>query len=210
MTPSPSDIAARRALDIAGPIARRWAEEEAKRGRNAGGDKAALQRLITQGCEMFWREVFGDQFWVDLAPHQLDALQWHFDSRTALCKGERPPNDWFAYFPIWSRGNNKTTLAEMTVVVDAMISFAFSVPGFCLYIGREKEKVKENIASIEKWFYLPTVKKYCPQLAQASRAKKGDEPAKDTNEQGRWTAWMLQTAANYTIKGVTVDSANAG
>jgi len=168
-----------------------------------GSDRTKLINLVNRGCEAFYREVFGDEFWDSLADHHKEALGWHWDARVALCKGERPPNDWFAYFPIWARGNNKTTLAEIIVVVDAMISLAFNVPGFCLYIGREKEKIKENISNIEGWLYLPKVKEYAPSLSQAQQTK-------DTNEQGRWTAFLLQTNANYVIKGVTVESANAG
>jgi len=164
---------------------------------------ANLKGLVLQGCEAFYREIFGNEFWDSLAPHHKEALGWHFESRIALCQGKRPPNEWFAYFPIWARGNNKTTLAEILVVVDAMISLAYNVPGFCLYIGREKNKIKENIGTIKDWLYHPQVKKYAPQLSEI-------QVIKDTNEQGRWTADLLQTNANYVIKGVTVESANAG
>lgn len=162
-----------------------------------------LKALVEKGCEIFYSMIFGNEFWNELAAHHKEALNWHFEARVALCKGERPPNEWFAYFPIWSRGNNKTTLAEILCVVDAMISLALNVPGFCLYIGREKGKVKENIGTIKDWLYHPQVKKYAPQLSEI-------QVIKDTNEQGRWTADLLQTNANYVFKGVTIESANAG
>ncbi len=169
----------------------------------------ALLNLINQGCEAFYREIFGDRFWDSLDSaetndkHHSEAILWHWEARLALLKGERPPNDEFAYFPIWSRGNMKTMIAEAMVCVDALLSLAYDQPGFCLYIGREKDKVKENVQNIEALFGSTQVRKYAPTLSQVAKDT-------ETNQQGRWTASLIQTQSKYAVKGATVESAQAG
>lgn len=183
-------------------------EMERERGFASGG-KDKLKTLIAQGWRTTYAELFGQNFVDSLDSaetddrHHSEAIEWHWNARTALLEGGRPPNDEFAYFPIWARGNLKTTIAEALVCTDAILSFAYNQPGFCLYIGREKDKIKENIGNIETLFGSPQVRKCAPQLSQVKK----DE---DTNQQGRWTASLFQTQSNYSVKGATVESAQAG
>ncbi len=168
-----------------------------------GGSREKLQALIAKGCEAFWREIWGKDLWDILAPHHIEAIKWHWESRIALLTGGRPPHDWFAYFPIWSRGNWKTSAAERIVVTDAMLSWAYDQPGFCLYIGREKHRVKENISNIETHLSAPKVREYCPELSVVNRNE-------ETNQKRQWTGTFLHTKAKYVFKGATVESAQAG
>ncbi len=168
-----------------------------------------LLTLINKGWKATYAELFGQSFIDSLDSaetddtHHSEALEWHWNARLALLKGERPPNDWFAYFPIWSRGNMKTMLAEHMVVIDAVLSIAYKQPGFCLYIGREKDKVKENISNIETILSNPKVRYWAPKL---SDVKRNDE----TGQKRQWTGTFLHTAAGYVFKAATVESAQAG
>lgn len=177
--------------------------------RSGGGGGVSARELISKGWKVTYAELFGQSFVDSLDSaetddrHHSEAIEWHWDSRIALLEGKRPPNDEFAYFPIWARGNMKTTIAEAIVCADAFLCGTYEEPGFCLYIGREKDRVKENIGNIETLFGLPTVRRYMPGLSQVAK----DE---DTNQQGRWTASLMQTQTGYAVKGATVDSAQAG
>jgi len=168
-----------------------------------------LRELVDQGWRITYRTLFGDRFVDSLDSvetddkHHSEAIEWHWNARIELLKGNRPPNDWFAYFPIWPRGNMKTMVAEAMVVVDAVLSVAYKKPGFCLYIGREKDKVKENISNIEALLSSEPVKRYAPELSQV---KRNDE----TGQKRQWTGTFLHTQAQYVIKGATVESAQAG
>ena len=73
-----------------------------------------LRSLIEQGWRAVYGELFGWDFVSALAPRHLEAVEWHWDSRQALLKKERP--QYFAYFPIWARGAMKSTVAERMVV----------------------------------------------------------------------------------------------
>lgn len=157
--------------------------------------------LVEKGWKAFYSHYFGQSFVDSLALHHEEAIKWHWDSRLAFLKGERP--DYLAYFPIWSRGHMKSTLAEHIVVVDAMLSVLFGQTGFCLYIGREKTKVQENVANIETLLTCDLVRADFPDL---SRVKRNQE----TNQKRQWTATFLHTSAGYVVKGGTIDSAQAG
>lgn len=183
-----------------------------KTAQDAGlqvGARGNLKDLISKGWRATYSELFGQSFVDSLDSvetddkHHSEAIEWHWNARTALLEGRRPPHDEFAYFPIWARGHMKTTLAEHMVCIDAVLSYAYGERGFCLYIGREKDKVTLNISNIEALFGLPQVVKYAPGLSQVSHDK-------DTNQQGRWTAFLIQTQTNYTVKAATVESAQAG
>lgn len=168
-----------------------------------------LKALIAQGWRTTYAELFGQSFVDSLDSaetddkHHSEAIEWHWNARVALLEGGRPPHDWFAYFPIWPRGNMKTTIAEHMVVMDAVLSVAYVQPGFCLYIGREKDKVKENISNIETILSSKKVREYAPKL---SDVKRNDE----TGQKRQWTGTFLHTAARYVIKAATVESAQAG
>lgn len=175
-----------------------WAEEHAKIGKPV---PLSIKPFVKQG----WRHVYGELFGADfvdcLGQHHIEAIEWHWESRIAFLEGRRP--DYLAYFPIWSRGNMKSTMAERMVVVDAVISFAYKKPGYAVYISRNKDKVQEHIANIEALLASDAVRNIVPQLSNPKRTEM-------TNQQRKWTASFLKTEANYSIQGGTLDSGLAG
>ncbi len=168
-----------------------------------------LKELVARGCEAFYREIFGDKFWDSLDSaetndeHHTEAIYWHWNARLSLLKGRSAPNDEMAYFPIWARGNMKSSIAETMVIVDAMLSVAYKQAGYCLYVGREKDRIKENIGNLEALLSRAKVREYAPQLSEVA---KNDE----TNSKRQWTGTFLHTKAGYIIKGGTVESTQAG
>ncbi len=191
-----------------------------------------MREILEQGWRPAYLTLFGSKFVASMAPHHQEAVQWHFDSRLGFLKiaertidlekqiesGEltketfealladfvkRYKPEYLSYFPIWSRGHMKTTMAEHIAVVDGVMSATYRQPGFCLFIGREKDKVKENIGNIEALLTLPSVMKYAPEL---SRVAKNDE----TNSNSRWTATFLHTQAGYVYKAGSIVSTQAG
>lgn len=157
--------------------------------------------LIAQGCFAVYAKLFGEDSVEALAHHHREAIEWHFMSRLAFLRGERPA--YLAYFPIWSRGHMKSTVAERMVVVDAFLSAAHKQPGFCLYVSRNKSKVQEHISNIETLLSGGAVRRYFPGLSQVKRNE-------ETNQMRRWTGTFLHTEDNYAVKGGSLDSGLAG
>lgn len=159
------------------------------------------KELVEAGWEKFWSELFGEDFVERLAPHHVEAITWHWKARLDFLEGRHP--DYLAYFPIWPRGQGKSSLAERMVVVDAGLSVVYGQPGFCLFVSRNKDKVKDHIGNIETLLASPPVKKYFPALSQTKRRE-------ESNQKRQWTASLLHTEGNYIIKGGTLDSGLAG
>ncbi len=169
--------------------------------------RAKLKALIAKGWRATYAELFGQTFVDSLDSaetddkHHSEAIEWHWTSRIALLEGRTP--DYYAYFPIWGRGNMKSSIAESMVVVDAILSVAYNQPGYCLYIGREKDRVQENIGNLETLFSRKKIREYAPSLSEVARNE-------ETNSKRRWTGTFLHTKAGYIIKGGTVESSQAG
>ena len=166
--------------------------------RPQGGN---VRALVDNGWVATYTALFGQSFVDALANHHVEAIEWHWDSRLAFLKGEHP--EYLAYFPIWARGNMKSSIAERMVIVDGILSVAYKQAGYCLYISRNKDKVQEHIANIESLLASPKVRAICPALSNPQRTE-------ITNQQRRWTSSFLKTSANYTIQGGTLDSGLAG
>jgi hypothetical protein len=165
------------------------------------GVSEELLAAIKQGWKAVYLLLFGQSFVDALGKHHMEAIAWHWDSRLAFLERRRP--QYLAYFPIWPRGHMKSTLAEHMVVIDAVLSTAYGQPGFCLYVGRERSKVKENVANIETLLYSSGVMNHAPVLSKVARNE-------ETNRKKEWTATFLHTSAGYVVKAGTVESAQAG
>jgi hypothetical protein len=167
-----------------------------------------LLDLVEKGWEPFYREIFGDSL-VDAFDseetgdtHHSDAVSWHWNARIALLNGKRPPDDYFVYFPTWSRGNMKTSIGRAMLITDAMLSYAYGQRGYALIPGGTKAKVKGNAVSVEAMLKMPTVQKYCPALSKV-----------ETNVYGRsrgWTADFISTQAGYVFHFIGLDEGVAG
>lgn len=167
----------------------------------APDENDALRALVDEGWERCYREWFGDKFVDSLAPHHIEAIAWHWESRVAFLEDRKP--DYLAYFPIWSRGHMKSSIAERLVVVDGMLSSAYNKPGYALYVARSKDKVEEHIKNIESLLSTELIRKWNPKLSNPKRST-------TTNQQSKWTSTFLKSEANYSIQGGSLDSGLAG
>lgn len=169
--------------------------------------QSKLQELIENGWREFYDEIFpedvekyGRKFSENLAPHHAESLEWHWESRLALIKGEKP--EYWAYFPIWSRGHMKSTLARRVVIVDALLSFAFDKPAYILYVSRNKTMVEKHSSSIETMLGFDKVREYCPQLSQVKKNTQGHDKG--------WQATFLNTKANVVFHFGSLEEGLAG
>lgn len=162
---------------------------------------AKLRNLVKQGWRTCYAEWFGQSFVDALAPHHIEAVEWHWESRLAFLEGRKP--DYFAYFPIWSRGHMKSSIAERIVVVDGLLSFAYKQPGYALYVARSKDKVEEHIKNIETLLSSDMIRKWCPKLSNPKRSI-------TTDRNSKWTSTFLKSEANYSVQGGSLDSGLAG
>ncbi len=182
----------------------KFAKELEKRGLFKGYKKdrsMEIRGIIAAGWQAMYAKLFGADFVDVLAPHHIEAIEWHWMSRLSFLTGKHP--EYLAYFPIWSRGHMKSSVAERLVVVDAIMSVAFKMPGYGLFVGRNKDKVQEHVANIEGLLASAPIREMCPALSTPKRTE-------ITNQQRRWTSSFLKTNANYSIQGGTLDSGLAG
>lgn len=144
-----------------------------------------LQTLIAQGWHATYTALFGEDFVEALAPHHIEAVEWHWTSRIDLLEDRVP--DYWAYFPIWSRGHMKSTIARRIAVTEAVLSYAYGQPAYILYISRNSAMAKKHALSIENLLTRPSVKQYCPQLSEVKRNVQGSSRG--------WQATFLNTKA---------------
>ena len=157
--------------------------------------------LEAQGWREWYREIFGDQFIEAFGEgHHAEALEWHWDSRMAFFRGEKPK--YFAYFPIWARGNGKTTLLRALILCDACISHSANQPSYALIVGGTKKKAKGTAVTISQMLALPKIKEYYPALSRVQKTDQGQS-------QG-WTADFIYTEANAVFNFIGLDEGVAG
>ncbi len=167
-----------------------------------------LLDLIDRGWEAFWREIFGDEFVDGFDAYETGdvyhatAIEWHWNARIALLKNERPPDDYFVYFPTWPRGFGKTSILRRMLLVDAMLTYAYGQRGYALIPGGTKAKIRGSAMSLEKMLHEPKIAEYCPELSHV-----------ETNVYGRsrgWTADFISTKAGYVFHFIGLDEGVAG
>lgn len=159
-----------------------------------------LRELIQQGWKPTYTALFGEKWVEGLAPHHEEALIWHWESRLCFLKGEYPKYD--AYFPIWSRGHQKSGIARRIAIMEGVLSYAYKVPTYILYLSRNKDMALKHSKSIETLLQESGVRTWCPKLSQ-----------EQVNEQKRskgWTAKFIYTAANAIYHFAGLEEGMAG
>lgn len=135
-----------------------------------------------------------------LAPHHAEAIEWHWNARLALLRGEEP--DYDAYFPIWSRGHNKSGVARRIALIDGILSYQKNAPAYILYLSRNKEMALKHAKSIETLLQSGRVKEICPAIAEVQR--------NDQKKSKGWTASFIYTKANVIFHFAGLDEGLAG
>lgn len=160
--------------------------------------------LEAKGWRHWYAAMFGQELVDSLdgegESHHSEAIEWHWESRMAFLRGKRP--EYFAYFPIWARGNLKTTTLRALIICDACLSTTAGVGGYALIPGGTKKKVRGTAISIQSSLSLPTIKKYYPSLSKVKRNTQG-------SSQG-WTADFLNTDAGYVFHFIGLEEGVAG
>jgi hypothetical protein len=160
--------------------------------------------LEAQGWRAWYAEIFGQSFVDALAPHHQEAIEWHWESRMSLRRGEKP--DYNSYFPIWSREHMKSAVARRMVVTDACLSVSplnpFERGGYCLYVSRNKSMVLKHALSIESLITSDRVKAYYPLLSEVKRNVQGGSKG--------WQATFLNTKADFVFHFSGMDEGLAG
>lgn len=159
----------------------------------------ALERsrsLEAQGWRAWYAEIFGQEFVDVLAPHHIEAIEWHWTSLMLKRAGQDITK--YIYFAIWSRGHMKSTIARYIAVCDAALSGA----GYCLYVSGTKGKVRGHAISIETILGSAKIKEYYPKLATVMRGEAGQSKG--------WQANFIYTEAGYVFHFVSLDEGIAG
>jgi hypothetical protein len=164
--------------------------------------------LEREGWRAWYAEIFGQAF-VDALDseetddcHHSEALGWHWEARNCLLRGERPPGDFFVFFPTWSRGNMKTTLGRCMLIADAALSLTAGEGGYALIPSGTKKKGRSTAISLEHLLHTSKVAEYYPQLSLVKRNPYGRSKG--------WTADFIYTEAGYVFHFVGLDEGMAG
>ena len=163
-------------------------------------DNSRQRSQIEADWPTWYAAVFGSDFVAALAPHHREAIEWHWEARQSLLKGESP--DYLAYFSIWSRGHMKSTIARRMAVCDAALSISHGSGGYCLYVSGTKPKVRGHAISIESLITSPAVARYYPELGAVRRNKGGASKG--------WTSDFIYTKGGYVFHFIGLDQGVAG
>jgi hypothetical protein len=157
--------------------------------------------LESKGWRAWYGEMFGHGFVAALAPHHVEAIEWHWKALSAKLRGDYFRHD--AYISIWSRGHMKSTLARRIAIADACLSVRAGKPGYCLYVSGTKDKVRGHALSLETMLTSAKVRQYYPAL---SRVRKSET----SNASKGWTKNFIYTDAGYVFHFASLDEGVAG
>lgn len=168
----------------------------------------SAQELEEEGCEAWYREIFGDKFWEVMGPHHREAVNWHWEAKMSQRRGEKP--EWDAYFSIWSRGHMKSTLARRIAVCDACLSIttfelsqlADQAVSYCLYVSGTKGKSLGHALTIEKLISSEKLKLYYPNLCRVKKSEAGGSKG--------WRSNFIYTDAGCVFHFVSLDEGIRG
>lgn len=172
-------------------------------------EEEAVERaraLESRGWRAWYAEMFdepptednpeGRPFVSRLAPHHIEAIEWHWNS--LILKRAGLDITKYIYFAIWPRGHMKSTIARYIAICDA----ALSGKGYCLYVSGTKGKVMGHAISIETLLGSAKVREYYPRLGQVMKGQQDQSKG--------WRANFIYTEAGYVFHFVSLDEGIAG
>lgn len=177
----------------------RWKREDKLRLlQRIEAEEAAekCRALEAQGWRRWYAEIFGQEFVDVLAPHHIEAIEWHWFSLMLKRAGQDITK--YAYFAIWPRGHMKSSIARYIAICDA----ALSVTGYCLYVSGTKGKVRSHAISIETLLAGHKLLEYYPRLGVVRRGLAGQSKG--------WQADFVYTDAGYVFHFISLDEGVAG
>ncbi len=186
---------------VAQKAARRQRQVEVSRVRlRLPKPRMTAEQLEAKGWRAWYAEMFGADFVAALAPHHVEAIDWHWKALNARLRGEYFRYD--TYISIWSRGHMKSTIARRIAVADACISTRAGVGGYCLYVSGTKDKVRGHALSLESLITSAKVRQYYPALGVVKKSA--------ANQSKGWTKNFIYTDAGYVFHFASLDEGVAG
>ncbi len=98
---------------------------------------------------------------------------------------------------------HNSTLVRRIAVVDALLSYAYGVGGYCLYFSGTDDKTSKHAVSISQLLQSKPIQHYAPGLAKVKRAEEG-------NRSLGWKATFFYTSAGYVYHFGSLQSGLAG
>lgn len=163
-------------------------------------DNEKLDALVAGGWRALYAAAFGQSFVDILAPHHAEAIEWHWESRKSFLIGGKP--DYWAYFPIWSRGHMKSTIARRIAVADALLSVWAKQPAYILYVSRTAGQVADHAGAVENLIASQEIKAICPNLSKVKKSEAGTSKG--------YRALFMNTQANVVFRFAGLDEGLAG
>lgn len=152
--------------------------------------------LESKGWRVWYATIFGDEFVTNLAPHHIEAIEWHWNATVARRAGLSI--DQSTYPAVWPRGHRKSDIIRHIVVADACL-----MPNsYCLYVSGTKSKVRGHAISVETLISSPGVAAYYPLLAKVKRNLQGSQKS--------WSADLLYSESGSVFHFVGLSEGVAG
>lgn len=158
--------------------------------------------LESQGWRVWYGTIIGNDpetginFVDNLAPHHVEAIEWHWNAMIMKRAGLRVTKN--AYPAVWSRSHRKSNIVRAIVVADACIMKS----SYCLYVSGTKSKVRGHAISVESLIGSDNVAAYYPKLRIAKRGVQGGQKS--------WTADMLYSEGGAVFHFIGLNEGVAG